>query len=435
MRRVVEFDLVTKSEANRRGNSQIAQVIHAKEVKAQRAAVGAVLRANLTPPPLHVVKVGDHFERVGTVIGMTERNTIAVNLTRIAPGLLDDDNIGAALKHVRDEIAAWVLVPNDRDPIFRWSVPPAQEKSATGVYRVRIEIVDKLTGADRVVRLAETRSAGVQAAARIKRAMTKAIKGTGTKIGRVSQSGKWSTPRRAPKLDAFECDDCDGCGWIEGGAALKSTCSTCKGTGIVHRDLNPAKRLLVPPRDPGEERSARDLAPCSTCRSAIGLACSPTVPGRMVFGVHVARARAAGLHVPDDDRAKVKPARAARGPRKLVPAARPTGQAVLPILAAWCALPWEQPCGGQPVHRFGPIDAPPTCSWCGKPWPCSKGRVLTRAARYDGLDEPPTTIIASVPAEHVQRYGSTVTLTRQKFDSKATGPCWVYATTDERTTT
>lgn len=399
MRRVVEFDLVTKSEANRRGNSKIAQVIHAKEVAKQRAAVGAVLRSNFAPLPLHVVRVGTRFERVGHAIGVTERNAITINLTRIAPGLLDDDNIGAALKHVRDEIAAWVGVPNDRDPIFKWSVPPAQEKSATGVYRVRIEIVDKLTGADHVVRLAETRSAGVQAERRVKRAITKAKKAT-------------------------------------------------------------------PDRDPGEEKSARDLAPCSTCRAPIHEGCRADVAGRMVFGVHISRAIAAGLHVPDDDRAKVKPARAARGcsfaikgshcpkhgsidncpppPRKLVPAARPAGQAVLPMLRAFAALPWENPkcasCSGSGVSVWkvddsgGALCPGAACGGCdgtGR----AKGRVLTRAARYDGLDEPPTTITASVPAEHVQRYGSTVTLTRQKFDSKATGPCWVYATTDERTTT
>jgi len=380
VKRVVEFDLVTKSEANRRGNSKIAQVIHAKEVKAQRAAVGAVLRANLTPPPLHVVNVGTRYERVGVAIGMTERNAITVNLTRIAPGLLDDDNIGAALKHVRDEIAAWVLVPNDRDPIFKWSVPPAQEKSAPGVYRVRIEIVDKLTGEDRIVKLAETRSAGVAAERRVKQAIAKAKKGT-------------------------------------------------------------------PDRDPGEERSARDVTDCTTCGAPRCRPCYPKAGVRMVFGVHVARARAAGLHVPDDDRGKVKPARTPRGcsfaikgshcpkhgsidncpppPRKLVPAARPAGQTVLPMLRAFVALPWEQPicsalCSDGKTRGTGRA---------------SKGRVLTRAARYDGLDDPPTTITASVPAEHVQRYGSTVTLTRQKFDSKATGPCWVYATTDERTTT
>lgn len=44
-----------------------------------------------------------------------------------------------------------------------------------------------------------------------------------------------------------------------------------------------------------------------------------------------------------------------------------------------------QTCGGQPVRRFGPIDAQPTCSWCGKPWPCSKGRVLTPCPEWAAL--------------------------------------------------
>lgn len=29
------------------------------------------------------------------------------------------------------------------------------------------------------------------------------------------------------------CGDCDGCGWVEGGAALKSQCTTCRGSGVV----------------------------------------------------------------------------------------------------------------------------------------------------------------------------------------------------------
>lgn len=29
-----------------------------------------------------------------------------------------------------------------------------------------------------------------------------------------------------------ECGDCDGCGWTEGGVTIKTTCGTCKGTGI-----------------------------------------------------------------------------------------------------------------------------------------------------------------------------------------------------------
>ena len=199
MRRVIEFDLVTKSEANRRGNSTIAQVIHAKEVAAQRAAVRDVLRAHLgTPPPLHVVQLGDGtFTRPGpSAIGYTVPNKLTINLTRIAPGTLDDDNIGASLKHVRDEIAAWCGVPNDRDPLYRWSVPPAQEKAAPGVYRVRIEILDKLTGEERIVKLAETRSAAVEAERRVKKAINAQVKARGVYHAEDAAKGASSSARK-----------------------------------------------------------------------------------------------------------------------------------------------------------------------------------------------------------------------------------------------
>ena len=29
------------------------------------------------------------------------------------------------------------------------------------------------------------------------------------------------------------CDDCDGCGWVEGGKAIQTTCHKCKGTGVL----------------------------------------------------------------------------------------------------------------------------------------------------------------------------------------------------------
>lgn len=35
------------------------------------------------------------------------------------------------------------------------------------------------------------------------------------------------------KITRF-CDDCDGCGWVEGGRALKTPCSTCQGSGRAH---------------------------------------------------------------------------------------------------------------------------------------------------------------------------------------------------------
>ena len=418
MKRVVEFDLVTKSEPNQRFASTAGMFAKAARTKAQREAVRAVLRSSLgSPPPLHVVQVGDRFEPVGAV-GMAVRNTIAVTLTRIAPGLLDAfENLPAALKAIVDEVAAW-CGPKDNDPIYTWKAE--QRKSEAGIYRVELAIVDKLTGADRVVRLAETRSAGVEAERRVKRAITKATK-------KPQRDGPCGCGATGLGLRGFHYPGASGC--------AKPTV----------RDLHAAaERLLVPPRDPGSEQAARELADCTTCAVRAPHPCKKRVPGRMVFGVHVARAIAAGLHVPDDDRAKVKPARALRGPRKLVPAARPAGQAVLPILAAWCALPWEQaPCascdlvrriGGDSLTEAARLAVQSRCPTCGGTGR-AKGRVLTRAARYDGLDEPPTTITASVPAEHVQRYGSTVTLTRQKFTSGATGPCWVYATTDERTTT
>ena len=31
----------------------------------------------------------------------------------------------------------------------------------------------------------------------------------------------------------MECDNCDGCGWTEGGRTLKTTCRTCHGKGKV----------------------------------------------------------------------------------------------------------------------------------------------------------------------------------------------------------
>ena len=39
--------------------------------------------------------------------------------------------------------------------------------------------------------------------------------------------------RRRQTLE--ECSNCDGCGWYEDGAAIKTTCDICNGTGLVPR--------------------------------------------------------------------------------------------------------------------------------------------------------------------------------------------------------
>jgi len=33
----------------------------------------------------------------------------------------------------------------------------------------------------------------------------------------------------------WECDRCDGCGWYEGGKALKTKCEKCGGTGVLDK--------------------------------------------------------------------------------------------------------------------------------------------------------------------------------------------------------
>ena len=446
MRRVIEFDCVTKSEANRRGNTTIAQVIHAKEVKAQRATVREAL-ANLgTPPPLHVVDLGGgRFGRPGAPgsVGFTVDNKITVNFTRIAPGTLDDDNIGASLKHVRDEVAAWCGVPNDRDPIYKWSVPPAQEKAAPGVYRVRIEILDKLTGEERIVKLAETRSAGVEADRRVKKAIRDQLKSSGVYHADEAAKGASSSARaKAERLfakatgkpSALDLRDAY-LGVVKGAPGAEDLVRAMMPKRPA-RDVAELAEARAKGRDPGEERSAKSITGCTTCGAVMGFPCVRKDVERLVFGVHVARARAAGLHVPDDDRAAVRPARATKGPRKLAPIAQPE----LPLQRAFVALPWEQPrC--EPCHGIGfsyVEDAAgyrertdcPTCSGTGQ-----KIRTLAPAARYDGADEPPETITAAVPAHHVASYGEVVTLHRSKFTSKRTGACWLYTVTKGPETT
>ena len=66
-----------------------------------------------------------------------------------------------------------------------------------------------------------------------------------------SQMGKRGGPARAKALSAKRlseiarqgaiarwyqyCDNCDGCGWYEGGKTLKTTCGVCDGTGLVRK--------------------------------------------------------------------------------------------------------------------------------------------------------------------------------------------------------
>ncbi len=60
-----------------------------------------------------------------------------VTLTRISWMPLDDDNLGGALKPVRDEVAEWIGT-NDRSPLWTWRC--RQESCKRGNEAVRISI-------------------------------------------------------------------------------------------------------------------------------------------------------------------------------------------------------------------------------------------------------------------------------------------------------
>lgn len=116
------------SEANSRGHT----IAKADRIATQRSAVTSTLRVmGGAAPPL----------------------PCRVAITRIAPDVLDDDNLASACKAARDAVALWLvpvtqtirkgpragttrIVGDDRDPRVEWSV--AQEK---GPYGVRVEIV------------------------------------------------------------------------------------------------------------------------------------------------------------------------------------------------------------------------------------------------------------------------------------------------------
>lgn len=63
---------------------------------------------------------------------------LTVTITRIGPRLLDDDNLAAACKYTRDQIAALVGV-DDGSPLLTWVY--AQVSGGPGKYSVDVEIV------------------------------------------------------------------------------------------------------------------------------------------------------------------------------------------------------------------------------------------------------------------------------------------------------
>jgi hypothetical protein len=90
--------------------------------KKQRQAVALAMQVELGP------------------YGTPPRPPLIVTLTRVGPRRLDDDNLEAACKYVRDQIAR-MIGTDDGSPLYTWVYE--QERGNRGQYGVYIEIVDR----------------------------------------------------------------------------------------------------------------------------------------------------------------------------------------------------------------------------------------------------------------------------------------------------
>lgn len=127
---LVTVPIRTVSESNVRGH----WAKKAGRVSGHREAAGLAVRAalhKLVPVPIPALVV----------------------LTRVAPRVLDDDNLRAALKACRDGVADAFGV-DDRDPRVTYAYD--QRRGAAGVYAVEIAI-----GPPRVASVSKTPLAGV----------------------------------------------------------------------------------------------------------------------------------------------------------------------------------------------------------------------------------------------------------------------------------
>lgn len=85
-----------------------------------------------------------------------------IRMTRVAQRKLDDDNLAAALKHIRDGIADWIGI-NDGSDRLLWQC--ADVSAGRAVYGVLIEVWERTEAEIQAARLAreELRRIAVQA--------------------------------------------------------------------------------------------------------------------------------------------------------------------------------------------------------------------------------------------------------------------------------
>lgn len=115
----VELPMKLVSWANGRGASRGAAMAKAEKVKAQRAAG---------------VLVGRKFR---SAAGASSARFLVVHLVRVAPRMLDSDNLEGAFKALRDGIAMGLEI-DDRSDAVHYLV--SQTKGAPKQHLVRVEL-------------------------------------------------------------------------------------------------------------------------------------------------------------------------------------------------------------------------------------------------------------------------------------------------------
>lgn len=119
----LEWPMTLKSASNLREHWSARH----KRVKVQRLTTALMLRAN---------GVGSSLALVRAVRATGPEARLVVTLTRVAPRLLDDDNLRGAFKGVRDEVAAFFGL--DDGDVARMRCEYQQSKGKPSSVRIEI---------------------------------------------------------------------------------------------------------------------------------------------------------------------------------------------------------------------------------------------------------------------------------------------------------
>lgn len=277
--------------------------------------IGLVLSAHFSKP-------GRHFTGADL---MTRPNKWTVRLTRISMGTVDPITGGASMKAVQDAVARWCEVPNERDPIWTWVEPIKQEKrgyvkGADGSRRawtgVRIELEDLAPGESKPIELATIEGyiarakANLKARESLKPKKTKKDKtmARGTQVYHADKGERAASSAARSKAEAAFAkvtgrDKFDKRVRSPAEQDADAVAAELRSCGVkVERKGN----VLAPVRVPAgsEDATPRMLVDCPTCGAKRGIVC--TSVGKLVAGVHVERARLAGLKVAADRVVPVK---------------------------------------------------------------------------------------------------------------------------------